>query len=385
MKRNNNVLNPWTAALVAAGVVSIGAVVQAEEAMSPVMTALSSTTISGYVDTSAIWKMGPDTGANVLPGRSYDGADRQNQFNFNVAELNITRPLDESVTWTAGYNISLLFGPDANILATTSPLALDSSDFAVKNAYVTVRVPVQNGLDISMGVWDKIIGYEVFESLNNPNYSRSYGYFLEPVVHTGVMARYQLVENVVIKGGIANDANQINYHPSRGKFTYMGAVDITAPDSLGFLSGATLSGGVVSSGRAGLPNVYNYYVGLTIPTPIKNLSFGTAFDYYATGKYANDATEYAYALAGYVVYKATDQLKMATRVEWAKSGDGLFGVRAPTGEEEFLAVTATLDYSLWANVISRLEFRWDHDLKSANLVGGMNNAYSLALNVIYRF
>jgi len=426
MSTNKTTLNPWTSALVAAGVISAAAVLQAEEAQNPVMTALSSTTISGYVDTSAIWKMGPDTGTAQLPGRSFDGADKQNQFNLNVVELNIGRPVDEGVSWGAGYNVSLLFGPDANTFGTNSSLGDDNdSDFAIKNAYVALRAPVGNGLDFKVGVWDTIVGYEVFEAGNNPNYSRSYGYYLEPYTHTGVLASYQVSDVLTIQGGIADDATRINYHSSRGKFTYMGGLTLTAPDSMGFLSGAQLSGGVISQGRKGMPNAYNYYVGLTAPTPIEQVSVGAAFDYYGTSEYSNDTTEYGYSLAGYVVCQATEKMKLAGRVEWAKTGDALFagrtvedriqqltgdndsdsascykegrssdiaGLIGETGiepvasvEQEFLATTVTLDYSLWANVISRAEFRWDHDLNGAQSIAGMKNAYSLALNVIYNF
>ena len=54
-------LNQWTLALAAAGVVSLESMVQAEEKeqkMNPLLTAVSSTTLSGYVSTSAIWKPG---------------------------------------------------------------------------------------------------------------------------------------------------------------------------------------------------------------------------------------------------------------------------------------------------------------------------------------
>ena len=43
-------LNKWTVALAALGVVSFASAVNAEEKASAVMTALSATTISGYVD-----------------------------------------------------------------------------------------------------------------------------------------------------------------------------------------------------------------------------------------------------------------------------------------------------------------------------------------------
>ena len=42
--------NKWTLGLAAVGVVSLASAVQAEERDNPVMTALSSTAISGYVD-----------------------------------------------------------------------------------------------------------------------------------------------------------------------------------------------------------------------------------------------------------------------------------------------------------------------------------------------
>ncbi|MFO1511436.1 MAG: hypothetical protein U1F83_00740 [Verrucomicrobiota bacterium] len=44
--------NKWTLGLAAVGTVSLPSIAQAEEKVSVVQTALSSTTISGYVDTS---------------------------------------------------------------------------------------------------------------------------------------------------------------------------------------------------------------------------------------------------------------------------------------------------------------------------------------------
>src|SRR5579859_2821266 len=54
----------WTVALAAVGVVSLASAAKAEEKASSVMTALSSTTLSGYVDTSAQWNLG--TGNDFL-------------------------------------------------------------------------------------------------------------------------------------------------------------------------------------------------------------------------------------------------------------------------------------------------------------------------------
>src|SRR5438876_1464612 len=106
----------WTLGLAAVGLVSLPSVMQAEEKASSMLTALSSTTISGYVNTSAEWN--PGTGNAFVPGFAFNQA-KQDGFNLDVVRLTIERPLDES-QWAAGYKVDLIFGPDANALATAS-------------------------------------------------------------------------------------------------------------------------------------------------------------------------------------------------------------------------------------------------------------------------
>ena len=57
------------------------------------------------------------------------------------------------------------------------------------------------------------------------------------------------------------------------------------------------------------------------------------------------------------------------------------------------ALTETVQYDLWKNVISRLEFRWDHSANGQNAYGGttagsapgLKNAFLVAANLIYKF
>jgi hypothetical protein len=252
--------NKWTLALAAGGVVSLGSIAQAEEKpMSQVLTAVSSTTLSGYVDTSMIWK--PGTGNVNLPGRAFDGASKQDGVNFNVAEIQLEKPLSED-QWAAGYRVQLLVGPDANLF-NTSLAGLTgggSSDFSVKDAYVVLRAPVGNGLDFKVGSFSTVIGYESFESHLNPNYSRSFGWQLEPTQHTGVLASYKASDAVSISAGVANTWNAgINARPTRAgvpggvadesEKTYMASISVTAPDSWGFLKGSAWYAGIID----GLP------------------------------------------------------------------------------------------------------------------------------------
>ncbi len=400
-------LNQWTVGLAAAGVVSLGSVMQAEEASHQVLTALSSTTLSGYVDTSAIWKFG--SGNAPLPGRSFDGPGKQDGFNLNVVKLSVSKDLDEG-EWSAGYKVDLLFGPDATGYNASAGSA-GTSDFGVKQAYVAVRAPVGNGIDFKMGTFDSIIGYEVFESGSNPNYSRSYAWGIEPTQHTGLLASYRLSDSISMNAGVANTVNPgINARAvdgqgrgaSESEKTYMASLVLTAPESLGFLHGATLYAGVVdgfnSSVNPGVTarDTTSLYVGSTIPTPLEGLTLGLAYDYigYSAQK-ALTSSAYANAASVYLSYQVTENLKWNNRVEYAWATDGLWYVRGEGADSdarnELLGVTSTFDYSLWANVISRLEFRWDSAMTggmdpSSKPFGTMDkNAISLALNLIYKF
>jgi hypothetical protein len=410
--------NKWTLGLAALGVVSLASVVQAEE-KSAVETALSKTTISGYVDTSAIWKLGNNSsrataGANAILGRSFDN-NKNDGFNLNVVKLTIEKALDEA-QWAAGYKADLLFGPDAvgwnNAVSSATGVAAGNSDFALKQAYVALRAPVGNGLDFKMGVFDTPIGYEVFEAGNNPNYSRSYGFGMEPSQHTGLLASYKFSELISVSGGIANTTSTgINARAARGAFpapeaekTLIGLVSLTAPESLGFLKGSTLTAGIVNGLAVGAganqPDTTSLYVGGTLNTPVTGLTLGASWDYKEIrdrgAAFAPEVTEYA--LAGYVAFQATEKFKIATRADFyngqpSNAGLGTFVYAtdpAQNDDNQLMSLTGTFDYSLWANVISRVELRWDHDLTSQKNGFGPygfddNNAYTVALNVIYKF
>jgi hypothetical protein len=419
--------NNWTVALAALGVVSLASAAKAEEKPSAsVMTALSSTTISGYVDTSAQWNFG--TGNANLPPYKFGGASKADGFNLDVVQLRIEKPLDEG-EWSAGYRVDLWAGPDANTLGTQSIFAGAPGapgDFAIRQAYVALRMPIGNGIDWKIGVFDSIIGYESVESPNNPNYTRSFGHSIEPQTHTGVLASYRFSDLVSMSAGVAdtigprineraqgpnasfNSVTVGNNTKAESYKTYMGSVALTAPDSLGFLSGSTLYGGVVNgfsshavtdaqavaaAGDKGA-NETSYYAGATLATPVAGLRLGAAFDYLDTyGRHGE-----TWSVAGYASYQCSEKLSLHARGEYLKDSFAPTGAAIPAGgvsglaSQRVLAVTATAQYDLWKNVISRLELRWDHSLSGADTFNSdaagapiRDNAWMLAANVIYKF
>src|SRR5579862_3209665 len=112
---------------------------------------LAGSFLSGYIDTSAIWMFGKGT---ILYGRSFDGGsnsqeNKQDGFNLNVAKIQLEKQ-PEVDGWSSGYVASLLFGPDANTIGTTSIGAV-AKDVAIREAYVSLRAPVGNGFMVKLG------------------------------------------------------------------------------------------------------------------------------------------------------------------------------------------------------------------------------------------
>ena len=403
--------NPWTFGLLSAGLISLPVAMQADEKPSSVLTALSSTTLSGYVDTSAQWNMG--TGDANVPNYAFGGPGKADGFNLNVVKLTIEKPVDAADHWGAGYKVDLLAGPDANIVGGLGTQSSGTSgDFGVKQAYVALHAPLGNGLDMKLGVWDTIIGYEVFESINNPNVTRSYGYTVEPTTHTGFQANYQFNDMLSASAGIANTYGPtINGRPFLGGGTtvpgtgqgpkaesykaYMGSVTFTAPTNWGVLGGSTITGCIINGFNAASPaagtaaDQTSFYLGATFNTPVTGLKFGVAYDYAGVSKQAltADTSSYADVIGLYVSYQLTEKLSIYGRGEYAWSDRTSAFLATKVFE-----TTVTLQYDLWKNVLSRLEFRWDHAADDSNAYGGsvvgagtLSNSYILMADIAYKF
>jgi len=370
-------INPWTVGLAAAGVISFAGTAQAEEAKNQVATAVSGTTLSGYVSTSARWDFSSAAGV----GAYRFGAGKGDGFNLDVVNVTVAKSPGEG-EWASGYKAEMVFGPDAGGLG---------GGFGLKQAYVALRAPVGNGLDIKMGVFDSVVGYEATNSPDNPNYTRSWGNTIDPVQHTGLLASYRFCENFSASIGVANSTlDAINTRGSlvQSQKTYLASVSATAPESFGFLKGTVLNAGVVdgriAAQSAATPDTTWVYVGATIPTPMENLSVGLSFD----NRMVDGAAD-AQAVAAYVSYKASDKMKINIRADYLDNNSavvaGIGGAAV-----EILTTTVTLDYTLWENVLSRLEYRWDHAASgrvagSGPFGGGRVNANQVIANIVYKF
>ena len=448
-RRNQMKFNKWTVGLAAVGVVSLASAARADEQMSQVQTALSQTTLSGYVDTSMQYNPGTDQGINRgYPGNAPRYAFAGNDgFSLNAVDIALDKPEDTS-QWAAGYHVEMMYGYDSvgvqfgtsSPVRAGSPIASTFPTATVRNAYIRLHTPfVGNGIDWQVGVFDSIIGYESNSDPLNPNFTRSYGYTIEPTTLTGVLGTYKVNDEISFSAGVANAAGGLgtiapSFVPNavfESQKAYMGDIALTAPDSMGFLKGATATFGVIhgvdsssnplgtvpATGAVnGAGTTTSWYAGATLPTPITQLKVGAAFDYlmeqdlFAATSGASANGDNIWVAGGYATYQATDKLSLNIRAEYLSDdsnfGDpvqlyatpfaiGPVGLVGPRHSNQAEEVTATVQYNLWANVMTRGEFRWDH-VAHGNLFGDSSSVgpttpgfrsddFLLALNIIYQF
>jgi hypothetical protein len=260
---------------------------------------------------------------------------------------------------------------------------------------VNLRVPVGNGLDFKIGRWDTIIGYESTDSYKNPNYTRNYEYTLTPTEHTGILATYQAVDWLALNFGVANTYNTfaINTKSSRAEThkCYMASAAITVPEDWGFLAGSTFYAGVMDGFGSVGEDASQYYAAMTIMTGIEGLRFGAAYSFFDDPSGPGSDTWTANLYASFL---ATDKLGFHFRGEY---GHGVIpGIVGIGNSGEIMALTATIQYDIWENVLTRLELRWDHDA-SGNFIRpfgepadvaigqGKRNDFLVALNFVYKF
>lgn len=172
-------------------------------------TAKTGVKLGGWVNASYTYGLnggGTDSGANGTPTENLVTGDDSNDFNVNAVRLILEKALPEENTWAAGFRVDLVFGEDAKGGFDNDP-GFGNGDSAVniEAAYVQVRVPVGPGIDVSVGKWFALLGYEATDRAENDNFTFGLlASFLEPGTHTGILASIPLNDLLTFHFGVAN-------------------------------------------------------------------------------------------------------------------------------------------------------------------------------------
>lgn len=365
---------------------------RAQDAAESAPALAASASLSGYVSTGYRW--GPGTG-NFAYGLS-GTTSRANAFSLDVMALSLHRPMENWIL-DSGYRVDLWLGPDASDLDTGST----SSSAELRQAYLDLRFPLVNlltagettSLDLRIGTFNSIVGFESPDHNANAHYTRSWGYTIQPTVHTGILAffpgtgrpgvdaLYEWDSRYQIALGVANTNDpRINGSPANAdRKTLLAGFMWELPEALGPLEGSRFSLGYVNGrARTGSDPIQNLYLGLGLLPNSEKWNLSLTHDSRILPGAGNDDSVFGL----YVGRQLSDDLTLSARAEIYQEGAKLYSGESAAEQTDGQGLTLTLNYKIWDNVISRLEYRWDNTDEPVN---GRHNNQGFHLNFIYEF
>ncbi|HEY5948918.1 MAG TPA: porin [Kofleriaceae bacterium] len=318
----------------------------AEEAPAPELT------LNGSIDAySGVNFTNPDSGVNKL--RAFDTADRG--FALNYAELVLARSKGP-----IGFRFDAGFGAasDALFAVDNASVSMDSTtvDTAkvlahIQQAYVTGKI---GDVTLDLGKFVTMHGYEVIETKDNWNYSRSVLFtWAIPFLHTGLRATYPVNDKLSVMGCWTNGWNT-NIEDGNS-MTDVGLQAIYKPVTP-------------------LSIVFNYMGGREHALGVEELTIRHLVDVSASyavndqlslavnADYGHDAASNGVSwagVAGYGRYQILPWLAAAARAEYFTDPDGFM----TTVQQKLIEGTATAEVSGKIGptaVLGRLEYRHDH-------------------------
>jgi hypothetical protein len=164
---------------------------------------------------------------NVNQLRIFDTA--ANSFMPNLAQLVFERPANASGSSMdrVGFRARLNFGTDARFsrARTNFQPGNDNTEMDVQELYGEYIAPVGNGLKIQAGKINTLIGYEVINAWENPNFSRTMMFGLsQAFTTTGIRFTYPFASWATASIGLINGWDNIEDN-NRGKsFEYLVAL-----------------------------------------------------------------------------------------------------------------------------------------------------------------
>ena len=198
----------------------------------------------------------------------------------------------------------------------------ENNEVEIQQVYLAYDVPVGNGVTLKLGKFNTLVGSEVNEPWNNPEYSRQYLYSLgQPATHTGGLASYTINDMFsVTMGGIQGwDVVDDN----NGKPSFIGQLGITlSPQYVFYLT--TIIGPEIPNNGSDLRYMFDY-VSTIKPfgdnfAIISNLDYDVEQGSSAT-RPSKDSTFWGVSTAfDYTVLPGVD---LVYRVEWFEDADAI--------------------------------------------------------------
>jgi len=258
--------------------------------------------------------------------------------------------------------MDLDFGPTNDIVQGVAPYGTTPYNTLsiLQQAYLTAILPVGSGLTVDVGKFVTHMGYEVIESKDNWNYSRSFMFaYAIPYYHTGARASYTFSSTFSAAVHFVNGWNSY--------------IDNNRSTSLGLMLNyaVTPSTDIIFNGMDGFERPFNTPYGkrdvadfIVTQTVNDMLSLGLNADYGQESLGPNGPLEIWKGAAIYGKCTINPKSSVALRAEVYSDPHlyTLYGYTNPIPfdtKETLKEVTLTYEYHLFDPLITRVEFRDD--------------------------
>jgi Putative beta-barrel porin-2, OmpL-like. bbp2 len=364
---------------------------------------LEEITLYGYLENSYVINLRHASPHNVNDLRFYD---HDADYSWNALELSVRKDPSERYPW--GFGVVTTAGMDSQKnhslgifrdLDDGPPYYRNTSKYDLVEAYGSVLLPLGEGLTVKAGKWATLIGYEIYESPKNLNFSRDFLYTLgTPYTHTGLLVTYPFTKWLSATLGFTNGWD--NSDNPNGYLKAIGQVAFTPSDKFSITTSFHVGPEQLRAQMIGQVN-QRWIVDTTVLyTGIDKLTLAVNFDFageendpvlvaLGTRKHNNSSWS---GVAGYAAYDWTKSLRTALRVEYFADPQGVRnGITAPGHNVDYYEITPTLEYKIWRGLVGRLEYRHDQaSTKSFSLTNfsttptsRAQDTFSFALSYIF--
>lgn len=357
-------------------------------------------------------------------------------FMPHLVQVMLERPADAngSALERAGFRARLNFGLDARVTRARTNfqpgVASDEMDF--QELYAEYILPVGNGLKIQAGKMNTLIGYEVIQSWENPNFSRTFMFGLgQAFTTTGIRMTYTFNPVVTASIGLINGWDNVDDNNKGKSFEWLvaltpherfginfyGSYGPEQSNNQGGSAGCVVAVGVNGGCDASAKRTV---VGSIITAKVTDKDTVVLEPYYGNEENASGTSKARNArwngLGAYLIHDFSDQWSVRLRGEifedaggtrvctgaalgtapasiagvpggWNTCAAGAFQGGASTGAQTLWETTYTLQYKPTPNLITRAEFRYDKSNRNIFLNGNdpTNNQETLSFQVVYLF
>ncbi len=303
---------------------------------------------------------GRATGEGIANGFAGGNED---SFQVTLAQLSVSKEADP-----VGFNLTLDFFQTAanDQLGDLDGATADEDDIALQAANVVWNTDYGNGLSVTAGKMETLVGFDVIESASNPHMTHGLLFALVPLTHTGVRFGYPIMDNANLTLGFNNGADD-DVDDNQGKSI---EAQLAVSPSESWFASLTFTYGAEFGSVAGNTDpesdkqlIINFVTTYDFTEELSAYAELTYLDNEDQGAAGADSTGLGYGLG--VTYWATDVYGVSLRWEYVDNDGANNGGGLGATVDSMWDITLTGHAKLTDDLTFRLEFRHDN----ADMVG----------------